>query len=148
MTRLYAYIAAALLFIALAFFVYLENGWRQDWKQRSNALTKQEQANAKQHKKELDDADTQHTADMDAMVAYYAGHPFVVRVPAPSSNLHAGSAPSAGSSPPPGVAQTVPPGDRGSPSGAAPSDVGLLYDAYAQVFSQTLIDLKEQQAVR
>ena len=133
----------------LAVMLRLVFNWGEGWKSKYETLAASEKSAAATHAGELHAAHNTTTVEAAAVARDVAAHPFVVheRVPACPASMPAGTKTTAGIGAPEGVAKDVPAGDRGLPSGPDPAAVTLLYDAYAQVFSNALIDLKEQQSV-
>lgn len=145
-TRLLAEIGAVVL---LLFALWLENGWREDWKGQYQALQASERANAERNKGELHDAAQSKAAEVASTArAVAAGpHPVVrlcIRPPAVPASPAASPAASAAS----GDLQPVHGGDSGSGPGREGPDVGGLLRALALKADSVSADLREQQAVR
>ena len=132
----------------LGFALYLENGWREDWKAQFQVLHASEVAAAKVHKGELHVAHDTHDSEVatdrrDAGLA-----PVVLRLRLNAPTVLAGSSTCPDTSAAGRSLQPVPSGDPGSGAGREGPDIGGMLSALALRADLVSADLREQQAVK
>ena len=122
--------------------------YQEGWNANEAQHVKLEKKDADRHQSEINIAAHSKDAELAAARQWQLDHPVdAVRLCPARPTMQAPAAPAASASAPGGLAGEVHGGDSGSGPGVAGVDIGPMLQAYAAVFTLSVADLREQQAV-